>query len=64
MNEWKSESIDREAMVRLVDERIAALRAAALETVDSAIAVHETLEPEQRETISRMIERRMKHRGR
>ena len=27
MNEWKSESIDREAMVRLVDERIAALRA-------------------------------------
>jgi len=63
LNQWKEEAPDKEVIVRLVDERIEALRAAAYETIDSALAVHQTLEPAQREKVGEMMSRRMGKRG-
>jgi Spy/CpxP family protein refolding chaperone len=56
---WKSPSPDRARLHALVDERVDAWRAIAHEAVDAAVEVHDTLTPEQREKVTRKIERRM-----
>jgi Spy/CpxP family protein refolding chaperone len=56
---WKSPSPDRARLHALMDERVDAWRAIAHEAVDAAVEVHDTLTPEQREKVTRKIERRM-----
>jgi Spy/CpxP family protein refolding chaperone len=56
---WKAPSPDRARLHAIVDERIDALRAVAHEAVDAGIEVHDVLTPEQREKVTRKVERRM-----
>lgn len=55
--EWKSASPDAQKLHELVDARIEAMRAFAHQAVDGAAEVHGVLTPEQREKVSKKIER-------
>jgi Spy/CpxP family protein refolding chaperone len=54
---WKAESPDAADLHALVDARAAELKAFADELVDAAIEVHGVLTPEQRERLTRKVER-------
>ena len=56
---WKSPSPDRTRLHALVDARADAFRALAHEAIDAGIEVHDTLTPEQRDRITRKIERHL-----
>lgn len=56
---WKSAAPDRASLHALLDKRIDAFRAVAHKALDDGIDVHNTLTPEQRDRITRKIERRM-----
>jgi len=55
--EWKSSSPDAAKLHALVDARIDAMRAFAHQAVDGGIEVHGILTPEQREKVTKKIER-------
>lgn len=55
--EWKSASPDAAKLHALVDARIDAMRAFAHQAVDAGVEVHGILTPEQREKVTRKIER-------
>lgn len=57
--EWKAGTPDAARLHALVDERAAAMTALAHEAVDAAVEVHGALTPEQREKLTRKVERRM-----
>ena len=61
LDAWKSPSPDRARLHALVDERAETFRALAHEAVDAGLDVHDTLTPEQREKVTRKIERRLGH---
>jgi len=56
---WKAERPDAAALHALVDQRFEELRRLAHEAVDAGVEVHGVLTPEQREKVTRKIERRM-----
>ncbi|MFO0584570.1 MAG: Spy/CpxP family protein refolding chaperone [Anaeromyxobacter sp.] len=56
---WKSPNPDKAQLHALVDERIDAARAIAHQAVDAAVEVHDTLTPEQREKVTKKLERHM-----
>jgi Spy/CpxP family protein refolding chaperone len=55
--EWKSASPDAARLHALVDARIDELRALAHQGVDAGVEVHGVLTPEQREKVTRKVER-------
>jgi protein CpxP len=55
--EWKSTSPDAAKLHGLVDARIDALRAFAHQAVDAGVEVHGVLTAEQREKVTRKVER-------
>jgi Spy/CpxP family protein refolding chaperone len=59
LDAWKSPTPDAARLHALVDARVDAMRALAHQAVDAGIEVHDTLTPEQREKVTRKIERRM-----
>lgn len=56
---WKSPAPDAARLHALVDQRFDELRALAHQAVDAGVEVHGVLTPEQREKVTRKIERRM-----
>ena len=61
---WKSPNPDKARLHALVDERMDAARALAHQAVDAGLEVHDVLTPEQREKVTKKIERRMERRER
>ena len=59
---WRSPTPDATRLHALVDEHLDAIRAVAHEAVDASIEVHGTLTPEQREKVTRKLERRIERR--
>jgi periplasmic protein CpxP/Spy len=57
LGEWKAESPDATKLHALVDERIEVLRGVAHEAVDSGIEVHGILTAEQRQKVTKKLER-------
>ena len=57
MNEWKSATPDAAKLHALVDARADEMRKLAHEAVDAGIEVHGILTPEQREKLTKKIER-------
>jgi Spy/CpxP family protein refolding chaperone len=55
--EWKAEQPDAAKLHALVDERIEEMRALGHEAVDGGVEVHGILTPEQREKLTRKVER-------
>jgi Spy/CpxP family protein refolding chaperone len=55
--EWKSASPDAAKLHALVDERVEAMRAFAHQAVDAGVEVHGVLTPEQREKVTKKVER-------
>ena len=55
--EWKSPSPDAAKLHALVDARIEAMRVFAHQAVDAGVEVHGVLTPEQREKVTRKVER-------
>ena len=55
--EWQSASPDAAKLHALVDQRIEAMRAFGHQAVDAGVEVHGILTPEQREKVTRKIER-------
>jgi protein CpxP len=56
---WKSPNPDAARLHALVDQRFDEMRALAHQAVDAGVEVHGVLTPEQREKVTRKIERRM-----
>jgi len=61
LDAWKSPTPDRARLHALVDERADAFRALAHEAVDAGIDVHDTLTVDQRDKVTRKIERHLEH---
>lgn len=57
LGEWKSANPDAQKLHALVDERIDAMRGFAHQAVDAGIEAHGVLTPEQREKLTRKVER-------
>jgi periplasmic protein CpxP/Spy len=55
--EWKSATPDAARLHALVDERVEEMRALAHQAVDAGVEVHGVLTPEQREKLTRKMER-------
>jgi protein CpxP len=55
--EWKSATPDAARLHALVDERVEEMRALAHQAVDGGVEVHGVLTPEQREKLTRKVER-------
>lgn len=55
--EWKSQAPDRARLHALVDARVEAMRKLAHEAVDAGADVHGILTPEQREKVTKKVER-------
>jgi len=55
--EWKAEQPDAPKLHQLVDARVDELRALAHQAVDAGVEVHGILTPEQREKVTRKVER-------
>ncbi len=55
--QWQSATPDRARLHALVDQRFEAMRAFAHEAVDAGIEVHGILTPEQRERVTKKVER-------
>ena len=56
---WKAQNPDKASLHALVDERFEAARALAHQAVDAGAEVHGILTPEQREKVTKKLERRM-----
>jgi|GEM_PF-2602435 len=61
LTQWDSELPDAEKLHALADRRVAAYQKAVHETVDAMVQVHATLKKEQREIISKKLQRHMTH---
>jgi protein CpxP len=59
--EWNADVPDRARLHALVDQRAAALTAAAPQAVDAAVEVHDALTPAQRAKVARKLERLAAH---
>jgi periplasmic protein CpxP/Spy len=57
LGEWKSASPNAQKLHALVDERVEAMRAFAHQAVDAGVEAHDVLTPEQREKVTKKIER-------
>jgi periplasmic protein CpxP/Spy len=55
--EWKSATPDGQKLHALVDERADAMKAFAHQAVDAGVEIHSILTPEQRDRLTRKIER-------
>jgi Spy/CpxP family protein refolding chaperone len=55
--EWKSATPDAARLHALVDDRVEEMRALAHQAVDAGVEVHGVLTPEQREKLTRKMER-------
>lgn len=55
--QWQSANPDRARLHALVDERFEAMRALAHEAVDGGVEAHGILTPEQREKLTKKVER-------
>lgn len=60
--QWQSPNPDRARLHALVDQRVEAMRAFMHEAVDAGVDVHGVLTPEQREKVTKKIERMHGHR--
>lgn len=58
LTEWKSTKPDRTKVRAIIDTQLEALRTVAYKAADSAIELHATLTPEQREQVSKRLEQR------
>ncbi len=55
VTQWNQEQPDREALHALVDQKLDQIRATAHELIDSGLAVHGILNPEQRQKVSKKL---------
>jgi periplasmic protein CpxP/Spy len=57
LGEWKSASPDAQKLHAIVDERADAMKAFAHQAVDAGVEIHSILTPDQRERLTKKIER-------